>query len=417
MEKIIIDNQKKKNKIPRPKKKNNYSLKDAKILMMKFKERRFSEKNIFSRNKLNNENLSSTSTQTNKETMKGILGNPNLKFRPLSNKLIRKNIYKTYHSIKNKFNPIKIETNNFLTNNEETSFDKELNLNNKNYLSKYFSKYQQSVSLYSVLEKKKNDFFEKIKEKKFNYSFEKKNNKKMIIGLNQVSNKTQKSKDLKIPFLNNNLVTIHSKNFLNYSSGIRYEKNMTKLNRIKQMIISFRKINNDNEENKIYSYKLISNYLMSNGIFEKQFYSQKYINNFENFLKLDYDISPNYVFKKCLYDILNGKYNNYLKGSVTNKSSKREKKKIIKQSKSTNSFIENNLFFQKYFLTSPSLNDIKKNNIDEYMNIIINSTNINLDNMKKNYEEAKKKKKLCEIICYNREKQNIKLKELLNISS
>ena len=96
---------------------------------------------------------------------------------------------------------------------------------------------------------------------------------------------------------------------------------------------------------------------------------------------------------------------------------KERKKKIIKQSKSTNSFIENNLFFQKYFLTSPSLNDIKKNNIDEYMNIIINSTNINLDNMKKNYEEAKKKKKLCEIICYNREKQNIKLKELLNISS
>ncbi len=393
MEKIIIDNQKKKNNIPRPKKKNNYSLKDAKILMMKFKERRFSEKNIFSRNKLNNENLSSTSTQTNKETMKGILGNPNLKFRPLSNKLIRKNIYKTYHSIKNKFNPIKIDKNYFLTNNEETSFDKELNLNNKNYLSKYFSKYQQSVSLYSVLEKKKNDFFEKVKEKKFNFSFEKKNNKKMIIGLKQVSNKTQKSKDLKIPFLNNNLVTIHSKNFLNYSSGIRYEKNMTKLNRIKQMIISFRKINNDNEENKIYSYKLISNYLMSNGIFEKQFYSQKYINNFENFLNLDYDISPNYVFKKCLYDILNGKYNKYLKGSVTNKSSKREKKKIIKQSKSTNSFIENNLFFQKYFLTSPSLNDIKKNNIDEYMNIIINSTNINLDNMK-NYKESKKKKKL-----------------------
>ena len=161
MEKIIIDNQKKKNKIPRPKKKNNYSLKDVKILMMKFKERRFSEKNIFSRNKLNNENLSSTSTQTNKETMKGILGNPNLKFRPLSNKLIRKNIYKTYHSIKNKFNPIKIEKNYFLTNNEETSFDKELNLNNKNYLSKYFSKYQQSVSLYSVLEKKKMIFLKK----------------------------------------------------------------------------------------------------------------------------------------------------------------------------------------------------------------------------------------------------------------
>ena len=423
---IIIENQSKKNinKIPKPKNKNNHKLKDVKILMTQLKERKFSEKNIFSKNKLTEQNNISTSTQTNELPMKGILGNPNLKFRPLSNKLISRNIYKTYKSINNRFIPRitlfkqNLKEKKLNLNDEETSFDKERNLNDKKYLANYFSKYKQGVSLYSVLEKKKNEFFENIKEKKYYYSADKnkKTNRKILLGLSQVPNISKKAKELKIPFINKYLVTIHNKNFFNYSSGERYAKHMNGLNKIKQMLSSFRNSNNNIKSNRNYSQKVISSYLMENGIYEKKYYKEKYINNFVDFLNLDYDISPDFIFKNCLYDILNGNYNNYLKGNVTNKSSNRIHLKKIKISKSSNSIIENNLFFQKYFLTSPTLNDIKEKNFDEYMNIIKKSTNINLNN-EDNYEEAKKRGKLCEFIVFNRLNKFIQLKQYLNTSS
>ena len=423
---IIIENQCKKNinKIPKPKNKNNHKLKDVKILMTQLKERKFSEKNMFSKNKLNDQNNISTSTQTNELPMKGILGNPNLKFRPLSNKLISRNIYKTYKTINNRFIPRitllkqNLKEKQLIINDEETSFDRERNLNDKKYLANYFSKYKQGVSLYSVLEKKKNEFFENIKEKKYYYSADKnkKTKRKIVLGLSQVPNISKKSKELKIPFINKNLVTIHNKNFFNYSSGERYAKHMNGLNKIKQMLSSFRNGNNNITLNRNYSQKLISNYLMENGIYEKKYYKEKYINNFVDFLNLDYDISPDFVFKNCLYEILNGNYNNYLKGNVTNKSTNRVKLKKIKVSKSSNSIIEKNLFFQKYFLTSPMLNDIKEQNFNEYMNIIKNSSNIDYNN-KDNYEEAKKRGKLCEFIVFNRLNQFIQLKQYLNTSS
>ncbi len=423
---IIIENQSKKNinKIPKPKNKNNHKLKDVKILMTQLKERKFSEKNIFSKNKLTEQNNISTSTQTNELPMKGILGNPNLKFRPLSNKLISRNIYKTYKSINNRFIPRitlfkqNLKEKKLNLNDEETSFDKERNLNDKKYLANYFSKYKQGVSLYSVLEKKKNEFFDNIKEKKYYYSADKnkKTNRKIVLGLSQVPNISKKAKELKIPFINKYLVTIHNKNFFNYSSGERYAKHMNGLNKIKQMLSSFRNSNNNIKSNRNYSQKVISSYLMENGIYEKKYYNEKYINNFVDFLNLDYDISPDFIFKNCLYDILNGNYNNYLKGNVTNKSSNRIHLKKIKISKSSNSIIENNLFFQKYFLTSPTLNDIKEKNFDEYMNIIKKSTNINLNN-EDNYEEAKKRGKLCEFIVFNRLNKFIQLKQYLNTSS
>ena len=423
---IIIENQCKKNinKIPKPKNKNNHKLKDVKILMTQLKERKFSEKNMFSKNKLNDQNNISTSTQTNELPMKGILGNPNLKFRPLSNKLISRNIYKTYKTINNRFIPRitllkqNLKEKQLIINDEETSFDRERNLNDKKYLANYFSKYKQGVSLYSVLEKKKNEFFDNIKEKKYYYSADKnkKTKRKIVLGLSQVPNISKKSKELKIPFINKNLVTIHNKNFFNYSSGERYAKHMNGLNKIKQMLSSFRNGNNNITLNRNYSQKLISNYLMENGIYEKKYYKEKYINNFVDFLNLDYDISPDFVFKNCLYEILNGNYNNYLKGNVTNKSTNRIKLKKIKVSKSSNSIIEKNLFFQKYFLTSPMLNDIKEQNFNEYMNIIKNSSNIDYNN-KDNYEEAKKRGKLCEFIVFNRLNQFIQLKQYLNTSS
>ncbi len=423
---IIIENQSKKNinKIPKPKNKNNHKLKDVKILMTQLKERKFSEKNIFSKNKLTEQNNISTSTQTNELPMKGILGNPNLKFRPLSNKLISRNIYKTYKSINNRFIPRitlfkqNLKEKKLNLNDEETSFDKERNLNDKKYLANYFSKYKQGVSLYSVLEKKKNEFFDNIKEKKYYYSADKnkKTKRKIVLGLSQVPNISKKSKELKIPFINKNLVTIHNKNFFNYSSGERYAKHMNGLNKIKQMLSSFRNGNNNITLNRNYSQKLISNYLMENGIYEKKYYKEKYINNFVDFLNLDYDISPDFIFKNCLYDILNGNYYIYLKCNVFNKSLNRIHLKKIKISKSSNSIIENNLFFQKYFLTSPTLNDIKEKNFDEYMNIIKKSTNINLNN-EDNYEEAKKRGKLCEFIVFNRLNKFIQLKQYLNTSS
>ena len=423
---IIIENQSKKNinKIPKPKNKNNHKLKDVKILMTQLKERKFSEKNIFSKNKLTEQNNISTSTQTNELPMKGILGNPNLKFRPLSNKLISRNIYKTYKSINNRFIPRitlfkqNLKEKKLNLNDEETSFDKERNLNDKKYLANYFSKYKQGVSLYSVLEKKKNEFFENIKEKKYYYSADKnkKTKRKIVLGLSQVPNISKKSKELKIPFINKYLVTIHNKNFFNYSSGERYAKHMNGLNKIKQMLSSFRNSNNNIKSNRNYSQKVISSYLMENGIYEKKYYNEKYINNFVDFLNLDYDISPDFVFKNCLYEILNGNYNNYLKGNVTNKSTNRVKLKKIKVSKSSNSIIEKNLFFQKYFLTSPMLNDIKEQNFNEYMNIIKNSSNIDYNN-KDNYEEAKKRGKLCEFVVFNRLNHFIQLKQYLNTSS
>ena len=110
---------------------------------------------------------------------------------------------------------------------------------------------------------------------------------------------------------------------------------MNELLKLKQILKNI-KIENLNEKND-YFYKMLSNYLQQNGIFDKKFYTEKYLKNLKDFLNIDFDVQSNIPYKEFLYNILKGKYDNYLHNPMDSNNSslayfeKNGKKKIIKK--------------------------------------------------------------------------------------
>jgi hypothetical protein len=94
---------------------------------------------------------------------------------------------------------------------------------------------------------------------------------------------------------------------------------MNELLKLKQILKNI-KTENLNEKNE-YSYKMLSNYLQKNGIFEKKFYTEKYLKNLKDFLNIDFDVQSNIPYKQFLYNILNGKYDDYLHNPMDSNNS------------------------------------------------------------------------------------------------
>ena len=94
---------------------------------------------------------------------------------------------------------------------------------------------------------------------------------------------------------------------------------MNELLKLKQILKNI-KIENLNEKND-YFYKMLSNYLQQNGIFDKKFYTEKYLKNLKDFLNIDFDVQSNIPYKQFLYNILNGKYDDYLHNPMDSNNS------------------------------------------------------------------------------------------------
>ena len=138
-----------------------------------------------------------------------------------------------------------------------------------------------------------------------------------------------------------------------------------------------------------------------------------------------FDINPNVPYKTCLFDILKGDYDQYVENPMDSNNESFlnhpfPNKKSNHISKSFSNTIDNNLNLQKYYFTKRSINDIKIKDTKKYMNTLQSSTTLSFDKLE-NFEEIKKRGKLLEFICYNKQKQknilNNYLKRVENIDS
>ena len=157
-------------------------------------------------------------------------------------------------------------------------------------------------------------------------------------------------------------------------------------------------------------YDLEDNKMNKNNI-NKMDYNKFYLKNFKEFLKINFDINPNVPYKTCLFDILKGDYDQYVENPMDSNNesflnyplSKINTKHINKSFSNT---IDNNLNLQKYYFTKSSINDIKNKDTKKYMDTLQSSTTLSFDKLD-NFEEIKKRGKLLEFICYNKQKKKI----------
>jgi hypothetical protein len=231
------------------------------------------------------------------------------------------------------------------------------------------------------------------------------------------------NKDFRIKEPINKNVTLHNKNFSNRAICERYDKHMTELLRLKQLMKTIDLM--DKTQKGDYDYRILCNYLAQNGIFEKKYYNKFYLKNFKEFLKINFDINPNVPYKTCLFDILKGDYDQYVENPMDSNNESFlnhpfPNKKSNHISKSFSNTIDNNLNLQKYYFTKSSINDIKNKDTKKYMDTLQSSTTLSFDKLD-NFEEIKKRGKLLEFICYNKQKQknmlNNCLKRVENIDS
>ena len=124
-----------------------------------------------------------------------------------------------------------------------------------------------------------NDYINKIKEA----------DRKIVIGLSPFP-KVSKNLELKIPEINNLIITRYNKSFNYYSIGERYERHMNELLKLKHVMKNLK--GNDRDNKNKYFYRMLCNYLAQNGIFEKKYYNETYLSNFKDFLDVHFEINP-----------------------------------------------------------------------------------------------------------------------------
>ena len=412
-------------------KKNLYAVSRMKVLISKYKESTLS-KMINSKNEDDENNSTNIVSEGVTTEYSEIIDGKRNKYKVSFNKAI-KNFKNTSHpkSIYNRYKlysrNIKSFNNNdddflslFKSKKEESSDDKKAKLNDVKYLKKYFSKYKQANSLYSILDKKAKEHINNMKEYIHRNLMEKPI--KIAFGLSPFPN-IGMNKDFRIKEPINKNVTLYNKNFKNRAIGERYDKHMTELLRLKQLMKTIDLM--DKTQKGDYDYRILCNYLAQNGIFEKKYYSKFYLKNFKDFLKINFDINPNVPYKTCLFDILKGDYDQYVENPMDSNNdsilygplSNMNRNNI---SKSFSNTIDNNLNLQNNYFIRSSINDIKCKDTKKYMDTLQSSTTLSFDKLD-NFEEIKKRGKLLEFICYNKQKRknmlNNCLKRIENIDS
>ena len=296
------------------KNKNRYASSDIKLLITKYKEKQIIDSVNEKLSDINNPRIKNDSIenlQKEKSTqVKQFKTSPNF-FNSKTPKI--KNKFYFSHTNLNFYNNNPNEKKEFIY--QENELDRNEKLNDIKYLKKYFSTYKQANSIYFILNKKTQNYLDNMNK----YVHRVNSNKKKIkLGLSPFPN-ISLNREFRFTDTVNKCITIYDKSFPSRAIGERYERHMNELLKLKQILKNI-KTENLNEKNE-YSYNMLSNYLQKNGIFEKKYYTEKYLKNLKDFLNIDFDVQSNIPYKQFLYNILNGKYDDYLHNPMDSNNS------------------------------------------------------------------------------------------------
>ena len=406
------------------KKKNRYASPDMKLLIKKYKENKISE------------NLKEKRLQIEKEEKKDLIFDESenekynsiktTNFRTSNNffNKISKMTYKNYNTdsnlktenSKNKF----LKTQNLKNekiekiekkNQKENNFsilDREKLLSNETFLRNHFLRYKQANSIYRLLNKRTKNYIDKIK----NYvNRQKKAETKIVLGLSPFPN-ISLNREFRFQDSTNKCVTIYDKSFGFPSIGERFERHMSELLKLKHVMDNIKE--NDKKKRDEYSYRMLSNYLAQNGIFDKEYYKEEYLYNFKEFLQINFEIHPDVPYKKFLYDVLFGYYDKYVSNPMDSNNSSLayfERKKNKFNLSNFNNFDNNNFNksnFKNNRKESFSFSSTRRNSKSGLMSYK-SSDDVPVD-MLESEDDAKKFGKLLEYICL----QKMKKKETLD---
>ena len=296
------------------KNKNRYASSDIKLLITKYKEKQIIDSVNEKLSDINNPRIKNDSIenlQKEKSTqVKQFKTSPNF-FNSKTPKI--KNKFYFSHTHLNFYNNNPNEKKEFIY--QENELDRKEKLNDIKYLNKYFSTYKQANSIYFILNRKTQNYLDNMNK----YVHRVNSNKKKIkLGLSPFPN-ISLNREFRFTDTVNKCITIYDKSFPSRAIGERYERHMNELLKLKQILKNI-KTENLNEKNE-YSYNMLSNYLQKNGIFEKKYYTEKYLKNLKDFLNIDFDVQSNIPYKQFLYNILNGKYDDYLHNPMDSNNS------------------------------------------------------------------------------------------------
>ncbi len=318
------------------KNKNRYASPDMKLLIKKYKENKILEN--LKEKKLekekeekkdllfeeSDEKFNSLTTTTNfrtsnnffnkisKMTYKNYNTESNLKTEKSKKKILI-----TPNTNKEKSNKENKENNQNKKNKKYNSniLDREKLLSNETFLKNYFLRYKQANSIYKILNKRTKNYIDNIK----NYIHrQKKADTKIVLGLSPFPN-ISLNREFRFQDSTNKCVTIYDKSFGFPSIGERFERHMSELLRLKHVMDNIKE--NDKKKRDEYSYRMLSNYLAQNGIFDKEYYKEEYLYNFKEFLQINFEIHPEIPYKKFLYDVLFGYYDKYVSNPMDSNNS------------------------------------------------------------------------------------------------
>ena len=186
---------------------------------------------------------------------------------------------------------------NLIDVNNKTQFNKQHSFNFRYMTQKIPSKF----SLYTILAMKKNNIYDKLER-----IIQPENNKtNKISNINIFKNKEFVKTQAEIGKKNQNILESRKKSMIylsyfqnnfNESEKIRFYSMMKKLSTMKYILEIV-----PNNKNKI-----IKNFLLKEGIFDKKYFNEDYYNNFIKFIKNKKAIiNPSLTFKENLIHILN----------------------------------------------------------------------------------------------------------------
>ena len=284
-------------------KKNRYASPDMKVLISKYKKKKIRKKikelipdiqSNFKTINISNKKI----IEDNKKEFPNIntFSSPNL----LDVSPKTRNNAKTINlKLNNNFFRSGFKTKNYSIKPPYRNFIKE-------YLNELTTKKGQADSIYKALSFKKFRYLNNLNEYIHRTEGPK---RKIMLGLSPFPMKN-KNLELKISDPNNNIITLYNKCFHSPAIGERYERHMKELLRLKSVMKNIKEKYPGKKDK--YSFRMLSNYLSQNGIFDKKYYTENYLSNFRDFLEIDFDVNPQISYKIFLHEILNGDYDKYV---------------------------------------------------------------------------------------------------------